>query len=105
MADTSEAPAPRFKPCFLLAKSNIPYVIWFEDALRHYRVPVCEFSLYLLVLDDQLDHAATCLTQAGWTLLSNAAPKIGNWEVNLPQRRLSMQIALLPCQCQGAAWY
>jgi hypothetical protein len=79
---------PRYLPCALLAQRNIPYVIWFEDALRHYGVPTFTFQLYLLVPDNQMEKAVESLTDAGWVLLDITIRRIGNTERNVPQRRL-----------------
>ncbi|KAJ5198981.1 hypothetical protein N7491_000455 [Penicillium cf. griseofulvum] len=76
----------RYKPCQVLSDHQIPYVIWFEDALHHYGVPTFKFNLYLLVSD--LDKAAGLLVKAGWALDSQGPRKIGNAKVELPQKRL-----------------
>lgn len=73
----------RYKPCQVLSDHQVPYVIWFEDALQHYGVPTFVFDLYLLVPD--LDEAAALLVEAGWVIDAQVLPKIGNAEVELPQ--------------------
>ncbi|OKL55871.1 hypothetical protein UA08_08861 [Talaromyces atroroseus] len=92
---------PRYKPCQILTDQQIPYVIWFEDALHHHGVPVVVFDLYLLVPD--IDIAAECLVEAGWTVDTQGPYKIGNAEVELPQRGLlhpnsDMKTVLLPAE-------
>ncbi|KAJ5360496.1 hypothetical protein N7517_009687 [Penicillium concentricum] len=76
----------RYKPCQVLSDHQIPYVIWFEDALRHYDVPTFKFNLFLLVSD--LDRAAELLIKAGWVIDSQGPRKIGNAKVELPQKHL-----------------
>ncbi|KAI9686093.1 MAG: hypothetical protein M1822_004076 [Bathelium mastoideum] len=79
--------APRYQPCIILRDHQVPYVIWFEDALRCYHVPTGVFELYILV--QNLDQASEALLLNGWTLHSSAPAKIGNGTVDAPQRRLS----------------
>ncbi|KAF1815046.1 hypothetical protein P152DRAFT_391947 [Eremomyces bilateralis CBS 781.70] len=81
-----ELTGARYQPCTVLRDHHIPYVIWFEDALRRYGVPTGIFHHYLLVND--LDEAAEVLIQRlGWTL-SSAPARIGSATVDTPQRRL-----------------
>jgi hypothetical protein len=60
-------PQIRYKSCIVFEKTKISYVIWFEDALRHYGVPTALFDLYILLLD--LGTAANALVDADglWT--------------------------------------
>lgn len=74
---------PRYASCLVLDDSKIPYVIWFEDALSYHGVPTAVFKLYILVTDINL--AADCLVQAGWTVDTQSPHKVGNAEVKLPQ--------------------
>jgi hypothetical protein len=53
----------RYKPCVIFNDDELPYVIWFEDALHYYGVPMAVFDLYTLVTD--IDIAADCLIKAG----------------------------------------
>lgn len=76
----------RYEPCTILRARQVPYVIWFEDALHCYLVRTGMFQLYLLV--ENLNQAAEALVQAGWTLQTLAAAKIGHAQVDSPQRRL-----------------
>jgi hypothetical protein len=73
----------RHAPCLIFADKQIPYVIWFEDALHYYGVPTVVFDLYLLVLD--IDAAADCLIKAGWTINTQSSHRIGNAETKIPQ--------------------
>ncbi|CZR55636.1 uncharacterized protein PAC_05524 [Phialocephala subalpina] len=66
----------RFQPCYLLRDSNIPCVIWGEDAVGYYGVPTVVFSFYILVPD--IDQAAEVLIQRGWHLEDSAQTKFGN---------------------------
>jgi hypothetical protein len=59
-----ETPA-RHQPCLLLQEAGVPCVVWFEDALHHYGVPIVVFDLYLLVPD--INQAAQVLLHKGWT--------------------------------------
>ena len=77
---------PRYSVCQVLSDHQVPYTIWFEDALYHYRVPTVLFDLYILVPD--LDEAAAVLVTAGWVIDSQGRHKIGNAKVDFPQRRL-----------------
>jgi hypothetical protein len=77
---------PRFQPCRLLHESQIPCVVWFEDAIAHYGVPTLGFDLYVLVPD--IDEAAEALKQRGWTLAEQEQAKIGNAIVESAQHCL-----------------
>ncbi|KAI1790432.1 hypothetical protein LXA43DRAFT_1062072 [Ganoderma leucocontextum] len=55
----------RWAPCDILRANHIPYIHWYEDALRHYGSKTIVFFLYLLV--DSVNAAKTCLRSAGWT--------------------------------------
>ncbi|KAE8150968.1 hypothetical protein BDV25DRAFT_153471 [Aspergillus avenaceus] len=74
----------RYRPCRVLDDNQIPYVVWFEDALHHYGVPTVVFDLYILV--PSIEIAADCLVKAGWALQSGHT--IGMAEVQIPQQRL-----------------
>lgn len=92
---------PRYRPCQILTDQQIPYVVWFEDALYYHGVPVVVFDLYLLVQD--IDIAAECLVKAGWTIDTQRPYKIGNAEVELPQHHLllpnsDIKTVLLPAE-------
>lgn len=50
----------------LLHDSNIPCIIWCEDAVGYYGVPTVVFNLHILVPD--IHKAAKVLTQRGWHL-------------------------------------
>lgn len=55
----------RWAPCGILRTNRIPYIHWYEDALRCYGSKTIVFFLYLLV--DSVVDAETCLRTAGWT--------------------------------------
>lgn len=76
----------RFNSCLIFNDSEVPYVIWFEDALAYYGVPTVVFDLYILVTD--IDIAADCLVKAGWTLDTQSPHRIGGVEVKTRQHRL-----------------
>jgi hypothetical protein len=76
----------RYKPCLIFNDNQVPYVIWFEDALFHYGVPTVLFDLYILVTN--IDVAADCLIKAGWTVDTQSPHRIGSVEVEIPQQRL-----------------
>jgi hypothetical protein len=78
---------PRHLPCHILHDSNLPCVVWFEDAIANYGVPTVLFDLYILVQD--LKTAAQVLVKNGWNLVPQEKGKIGNAIVDLPQRRLT----------------
>ena len=65
----------------MLLDHQVPYVIWFEDTLRHYGVPTALFDLYLLIPD--LDEAAELLVKPGWVIGSQGPHTIGSAEVEL----------------------
>jgi len=66
----------RLQPCYLLRESDIPCVVWFEDAVRYYGVPVVLHALHVLVSD--INEAAEVLVRKDWTLITQAPKKIGN---------------------------
>ncbi|GIK04248.1 hypothetical protein Aspvir_008327 [Aspergillus viridinutans] len=76
----------RYKPCLIFNDNEVPYVIWFEDALLLYGVPTVLFDLYILVLD--IDIAADYLIKAGWTVDTQSPRRVGNAEVKTRQQRL-----------------
>jgi hypothetical protein len=80
----------RFQPCYLLRDSNIPCVIWGEDAVGYYGVPTVVFSFYILVPD--IDQAAEVLTQRGWHLEDRAQTQFGNFPLRSAHRRLTPPI-------------
>jgi len=66
----------RLQPCYLLQESGIPCIVWFEDALLYYGVPVLLHALHVLVPD--INEAADVLVRKDWTLITPAPKKIGN---------------------------
>jgi hypothetical protein len=85
--DTVEGRAViRYKPCVIFNDNELPYVIWFEDALHYYGVLTVVFDLYILVTD--IDIAADCLIKAGWTVDTQSPRRIGSVEVKTQQQRL-----------------
>ncbi|TVY94369.1 hypothetical protein LAWI1_G000604 [Lachnellula willkommii] len=80
----------RFQPCYILRDSNIPCVIWCEDALGYYGVPTVVFSFYILVPD--IDEAAKVLVQRGWHLEDRAQSKFGNDPLRSAHHRLTPPI-------------
>ncbi|KAI9684494.1 MAG: hypothetical protein M1829_002304 [Trizodia sp. TS-e1964] len=78
---------PRYQACVTLHQLHIPYVVWFEDALRYFQVPTRTFDLYLLVND--LDRAIKPLISSGWTLDTSSPANIGGMAVSTAQYRLS----------------
>ncbi|KAL2783467.1 hypothetical protein BJX66DRAFT_349382 [Aspergillus keveii] len=79
-------PQIRYKSCIVFEKTKISYVIWFEDALRHYGVPTALFDLYILLLD--LGTAANALVHAGWAMDTQSPHRIADAVVEIPQRPL-----------------
>lgn len=71
----------RYEPCRLLQASRIPFIVWGEDALKHYGVPTCLFDLYLVVPD--IDAAAAVLASSGWQ------PSVARYPRSVSHRRLS----------------
>jgi hypothetical protein len=78
---------PRHLPCHILHDSNLPCVVWFEDAIANYGVPTVVFDLYILVQD--LETAAQVLVKSGWNLVLQEKGEIGNAIIDSPQRRLT----------------
>jgi hypothetical protein len=74
-------------PCHILHDHNIPCVVWFEDAIAYYGVPTVLFDLYILVPD--IETATQVLVQDGWNLVPQEKGRIGNADVDYPQRRLT----------------
>ncbi|OJJ41820.1 hypothetical protein ASPWEDRAFT_99066 [Aspergillus wentii DTO 134E9] len=84
---TSTAPKQqRHLPCQVFSDNNIPYVVWFEDALHYHGVPTVVFDLFILVPDIDIDVAADCLVKSGWIVDTERPHRIGNAIVDLPQR-------------------
>lgn len=77
----------RYYPCSLLRDSEIPSVVWFEDALAYYGVKTIVFDLYLLVPD--INTAAHVLIKNGWTHVLQEHGRIGNATVDQIQCRLT----------------
>ncbi|KAF2438418.1 hypothetical protein P171DRAFT_526099 [Karstenula rhodostoma CBS 690.94] len=77
----------RHSPCHILRDHNIPCVVWFEDAIAYYGVPTVLFDLYILVPD--IETATQVLISDGWDLVPQEKGKIGNADVDYPQRRLT----------------
>ena len=50
---------PRLQLGHILRESEIPYVVWFEDAIGRHSVPTVLFDLHTLVPDIQAAAAAT----------------------------------------------
>ncbi|RDW60439.1 uncharacterized protein DSM5745_10897 [Aspergillus mulundensis] len=73
----------RYDSCFILGDNEVPYVVWFEDAVLLYGVPTVVFDLYILVPD--LGVASRCLIKAGWALDTESPRRIGDAEVDIPQ--------------------
>ncbi|KAL4960263.1 uncharacterized protein BDV14DRAFT_211806 [Aspergillus stella-maris] len=69
----------RCSSCLLLNDHKVPYVIWFEDALKYHEVPTAVFDLYLLVLN--IDLAADYLFRAGWTIEAQRPYRVGMADV------------------------
>ncbi|KAN0106649.1 hypothetical protein V8E51_009525 [Hyaloscypha variabilis] len=80
----------RFQPCYILRDSNIPCVIWCEDAVGYYGVPTVVFSFYILVPD--IDKAAKVLIQRGWHLEDSVQTKFGNTPLRSAHHRLTPPI-------------
>lgn len=83
----------RFQPCYILRDSNIPCVIWCEDAVAYYGVPTVVFSFYILVPD--IDKAAKALIHRGWHLEDSLQTKFGNTPLRSAHRRLTPPIDLI----------
>ncbi|KAL5332475.1 hypothetical protein BJX70DRAFT_130218 [Aspergillus crustosus] len=73
----------RYDSCLVLNKNDIPYVVWFEDAIRHYGVPTVQFNLYILAQD--IDIAAECLIRAGWIVDTKSPHQVGGADIQTPQ--------------------
>ena len=54
----------RFRALRILRTHGIPCVVWAEDALAYYGVPILSFELFVIVAD--VDAAAPCLKNAGY---------------------------------------
>lgn len=54
----------RFRAPRILRTHGIPCVVWAEDALAYYGVPILSFELFVMVAD--VDAAAQCLKNAGY---------------------------------------
>lgn len=78
---------PRYQPCYILQDSNIPCVVWCEDAVAHYGVPTVVFSLYLLVPD--IEVAAGILMETGWIHEDENNTRFGNALLRSAHRRLT----------------
>jgi hypothetical protein len=77
----------RYQAFRLLRAHGIPCVLWFEDAIAHYGVPIIVFELYVLVLDH--DEAAHVL-ESHWTRTTHEQDRIGNKDVtSSPQHHLT----------------
>lgn len=85
MAEQRTDRGKRLQPCFALHDSEIPCVVWFEDAIAHHGVPTVLFQLYILVPD--IDTAAQALVRRGW-VLTPQQPKVGNASVEQPMHFL-----------------
>jgi hypothetical protein len=79
-------PHIRYKSCLIFESTGVPYVVWVQDALRHYGVPTALFDLYIQVWN--LDIAANALIEAGWVLDTVSSRRIGNTIVEIPQKPL-----------------
>ncbi|KAF1973757.1 hypothetical protein BU23DRAFT_639719 [Bimuria novae-zelandiae CBS 107.79] len=77
----------RHLPCHILHDHSIPCVVWFEDAIAYYGVPTVLFDLYILVPD--IETATQVLIRDGWNLVPQEKGKIGNADVDYPQRHTS----------------
>ena len=77
---------PRHLPCALLRSQGIRYVVWFKDAIAHYKVPTIIFNLYVLMQDPT--STAKLLLQSGWTFMQREQ-KIGNATLAYMQYALS----------------
>ncbi|KAI9800770.1 MAG: hypothetical protein M1833_003187 [Piccolia ochrophora] len=55
----------RFEAPRIIRGRGIPCVVWAEDALKHYGVPILPFELFVLV--DDVDAATQCLKAARYT--------------------------------------
>lgn len=63
-------------------------MVWFEDAVAHYGVPIVVFDLYVLV--PHIDVTTQILIQHGWNAVSQQHGRIGNETVDSSsQRRLT----------------
>jgi hypothetical protein len=63
------SPFTRHATCRILEQSDIPCVLWHEDALAYYGVKTALFHIHILVPDVHL--AAEALLQRGYALLSS----------------------------------
>ena len=54
----------RFRALRILRTYGIPCVVWAEDALAYYGVPIVSFELFVIVAD--VDAATQCLKNAGY---------------------------------------
>jgi hypothetical protein len=66
----------RLQPCYLLQESDIPCIVWFEDAVRYYGVQVVLHALHVLVPD--VNEAADVLMRKDWTSITPVPKKIEN---------------------------
>ena len=52
----------------IIRTQGIPCVVWAEDALAHYGVPIVSFELFVLVADVDVDAGTQCLKDAGYAI-------------------------------------
>ncbi|KAK4098363.1 hypothetical protein N658DRAFT_221212 [Parathielavia hyrcaniae] len=62
--DFSMSAPSRYEPCDILREVVIPFLVYFEDAIAAYGVPMTLFDLHLV---SDLATAADALAAAGWT--------------------------------------
>ncbi|KAL3421234.1 hypothetical protein PVAG01_07679 [Phlyctema vagabunda] len=86
MTDPTDRSRFRFYPCYLLQDNEIPFAVWFEDALGYYGVSTVVFDLYLLV--DDIEVAAQALVRNGWSIVPYDASKINVGFDSKAHRRL-----------------
>ncbi|KAI1124989.1 hypothetical protein F5Y10DRAFT_248059 [Nemania abortiva] len=56
---------PRYAPCRILLERSIPSMVWMEDAVARYGVPIVVFDLHLIV--PGIDKASAILRESGWS--------------------------------------
>lgn len=73
----------RYEVSQVFSDHQIPHVLWFENALRHYGVPTALFDPHILIPD--IDHAANVLVlvTTGWTFDMQPPHHIGNAKIDL----------------------